>query len=120
MILAMRTIPDHHKQKHWLGRIGIGYGIGYFEGFSGDNHRHQHQSKRLYWLNAEKRHSVSALLLAAPSLIVLTIIGAPSLLIGCWMSLIAVHLAFQHANLDYRPGPFKKYICCCGSTSLTS
>ena len=70
-------------------------------------HAIHHQSQRLYWLNAEKRHPLSALLLAAPSLIILTIIGAPSLLIGCWMSMMAVHLAFQHANLDYRLGPFK-------------
>lgn len=70
-------------------------------------HAIHHQSSRLYWLNAEKRHPLSALILAGPSLIVLTLCGAPSQLIAGWMMLMAVHLFFQHANVDYRAGIFK-------------
>lgn len=70
-------------------------------------HAIHHQSRRLYWLNAEKRHPLSAIVLAGPSLIILALLGAPSLLIGCWMIFMAVHLFFQHANIDYRVGPFK-------------
>lgn len=70
-------------------------------------HSIHHQSSRLYWLNAEKRHPLSALVLAGPSLSLLALCGAPSTLIACWMMLMAVHLFFQHANVDYRVGPFK-------------
>ncbi|MDQ8953265.1 sterol desaturase family protein [Acinetobacter rudis] len=70
-------------------------------------HAIHHQSSRLYWLNAEKRHPLSALILAGPSLIVLTLCGAPSQLIAGWMMLMAVHLFFQHANVDYRASIFK-------------
>jgi sterol desaturase/sphingolipid hydroxylase (fatty acid hydroxylase superfamily) len=70
-------------------------------------HAIHHQSRRLYWLNAEKRHPLSAIVLAGPSLIILALLGAPSVLIGCWMIFMAVHLFFQHANIDYRVGPFK-------------
>lgn len=47
MILAMHTVQDRHRQKHWQGKIGIGYGIGYFEGLSGDNHHHQHHAHQI-------------------------------------------------------------------------
>lgn len=70
-------------------------------------HSIHHQSNRLYWLNAEKRHPLSALILAGPSLTILALLGAPSTLIACWMMLMAVHLFFQHANVDYRVGPLK-------------
>lgn len=70
-------------------------------------HAIHHQSSRLYWLNAEKRHPLSALILAGPSLTLLALLGAPSLLIACWMMFMAVHLFFQHANVDYRVGVFK-------------
>lgn len=70
-------------------------------------HAIHHQPKRLYWLNGEKRHPLSAIALATPGLLVLTILGAPTLLIGCWLTFTAVHLSFQHANLDYRAGPLK-------------
>ncbi|WP_336953884.1 sterol desaturase family protein [Acinetobacter sp. AS167] len=70
-------------------------------------HAIHHHSRRLYWLNAEKRHPLSAIVLAGPSLTVLALFGAPSLLIGCWLMFMAVHLFFQHANVDYRVGPLK-------------
>lgn len=70
-------------------------------------HAIHHHSSRLYWLNAEKRHPLSALILAGPSLMILAVLGAPSILIGCWVMYMAVHLFFQHANVDYRVGALK-------------
>lgn len=70
-------------------------------------HALHHSSERLYWLNGERRHPLSALLLASPGLIVVILLGAPASIIGCWFSIIAVHLAFQHSNLDYTVGPFR-------------
>lgn len=42
-----------------------------------------------------------------PSLLVLIALSAPTILIGSWMTIMAIHLTFQHANLDYRLGFFK-------------
>lgn len=73
-------------------------------------HAIHHSSERLYWLNGERRHPVSALLLAGPGLIMVAGLGAPPEIVGCWMAIISVHLAFQHANLDYQVGPLKRLI----------
>ena len=67
-------------------------------------HALHHSAERLYWLNGERRHPLSALLLASPSLLILVCLGAPSPLVGTWFCIVAVHLAFQHANLDYTVG----------------
>lgn len=70
-------------------------------------HAPHHSSERLYWLNGERRHPVSALLLAGPGLVCVVALGAPPAIISAWLTLLAVHLAFQHANLDYRLGPLR-------------
>lgn len=70
-------------------------------------HALHHSAERIYWLNGERRHPLSALVLAAPGIVLLVLLGTPALLIGCWLTLVAVHLAFQHANLDYTLGPLK-------------
>ena len=73
-------------------------------------HALHHSAERLYWLNGERRHPVSALLLASPGISVAALLGAPPIVIGCWMSIMSVHLAFQHANIDYSIGPFRKWL----------
>jgi len=73
-------------------------------------HALHHSSERLYWLNGERRHPLSALLLAGPGLLVTILLGAPAEAIGCWFSIIAVHLAFQHSNLDYSVGIFRNVL----------
>lgn len=73
-------------------------------------HALHHSSERLYWLNGERRHPVSALLLAGPGLTMVAGLGAPPDVVGCWMAMVAVHLAFQHANLDYRVGHLRRLI----------
>lgn len=73
-------------------------------------HALHHSSERLYWLNGERRHPLSAILLASPGVAIAVVLGAPPEAIGCWFSIIAVHLAFQHANLDYSVGVFRNLI----------
>ena len=73
-------------------------------------HALHHSSERLYWLNGERRHPLSAVLLASPGLLIVVALGAPASVIGCWFAIIAVHLAFQHSNLDYSVGVFRQVI----------
>ena len=70
-------------------------------------HAIHHSPERLYWLNGGRRHPLSALVLAGPGLIVLLALGATPIAVGAWLSFMSVHLAFQHANLEYRLGPFR-------------
>lgn len=71
-------------------------------------HAVHHGAERLYWMNGERRHPLSALVLATPGIACTVGIGAPPLVISAWFTLLSVHLAFQHANLDYRLGPFRR------------
>jgi sterol desaturase/sphingolipid hydroxylase (fatty acid hydroxylase superfamily) len=73
-------------------------------------HAIHHSAERLYWLNGERRHPLSAALMAAPGLLVLALLGAPPVIVSAWLAVVAVHLAFQHANLDYRLGPLRRWI----------
>ena len=70
-------------------------------------HAIHHSSERLYWLNGERRHPLHAGMMAAPGLLAVVLMGAPALAVGTWLGLLAVHLAFQHSNLDYRVGPLR-------------
>lgn len=71
-------------------------------------HALHHSPRRLYWLNGGRRHPLSALALALPGLGVLLGLGATPIALGAWLSFMSVHLAFQHANLDYRLGPLRR------------
>lgn len=73
-------------------------------------HAIHHSSERLYWLNGERRHPLHAGMMAAPGLLAVVLLGAPALAVGAWLGLLAVHLAFQHSNLDYRVGPLRYLI----------
>lgn len=70
-------------------------------------HAIHHSPERIYWLNGGRRHPLSALVLAGPGLLTLLTLGATPIAVGAWLSFMSVHLAFQHANLDYRLGPFR-------------
>ena len=76
-------------------------------GFLWRLHALHHSPQRLYWLNGGRRHPLSALVLAAPGLTVLFALGATPIAVGAWLAFMSVHLAFQHANLDYRLGPLR-------------
>lgn len=73
-------------------------------------HAVHHSAERLYWLNGERRHPLHAVLLAGPGLVVVVALGAPAAVISAWLTLLSVHLAFQHANLDYTLGPLRTWI----------
>lgn len=70
-------------------------------------HQPHHSAERLYWLNGERRHVVSALLFAGPGLFVVAVLGAPQATVAAWFAILPVHLAFQHANVDYTLGPLR-------------
>jgi sterol desaturase/sphingolipid hydroxylase (fatty acid hydroxylase superfamily) len=76
-------------------------------GFLWRLHSIHHSSRRLYWLNGERRHPLHAALMAGPGLVVLGVLGTPAEVVGGWFAILAVHLAFQHANFDYRVGPLR-------------
>lgn len=73
-------------------------------------HAIHHSAERLYWMNGERRHPLSAVLLAGPGLMVTVAMGATPAVISAWLTLLSVHLAFQHANLDYSLGPLRRWI----------
>lgn len=81
--------------------------LGHHYGFLWRLHSIHHSSRRLYWLNGERRHPLHAALMAGPGLLVLGILGAPAEVVAGWFTILAVHLAFQHANLDYSLGPVR-------------
>lgn len=67
-------------------------------------HAPHHSAERLYWLNGERRPPLHAMLMAGPGLMTLILLGTPAAPIATWFGMLTVHLAFQHANLDYRVG----------------
>lgn len=73
-------------------------------------HAIHHSAERLYWLNGERRHPLSALLMAGPGLVMIVALGAPALVVSVWLAMLSVHLAFQHANLDYSVGPLRRWL----------
>ncbi len=73
-------------------------------------HMIHHSAERLYWMNGERRHPLHAALMAGPGLVVLLASGAPSAVVATWFSILTVHLAFQHSNLDYSLGWLRNVI----------
>ena len=73
-------------------------------------HAPHHSAERLYWMNGERRHPLSALCLAGPGIGVVVLLGVSPLVITCWLTILAVHLAFQHSNLDYRVGLVRRVL----------
>jgi sterol desaturase/sphingolipid hydroxylase (fatty acid hydroxylase superfamily) len=93
--------------------LAIDFGLYAMHWLSHRNHRlwlfHEahHSSERLYWLNGERRHPLHAVMMGAPGLAVLLALGAPPSVISTALAIFSVHLAFQHANLDYSLGPLR-------------
>lgn len=73
-------------------------------------HAPHHSSERLYWLNGERRHPLHALLMGAPGLLLVALAGAQPQIVAAWLTFLSIHLAFQHANLDYTLGPLNRWI----------
>lgn len=74
-------------------------------------HKLHHSPERMYWMNGGRRHPVSALILAAPSLTLLVLLGATPMAVAAWMAILSIHLCFQHSNLDYSLGPLRHVFC---------
>ncbi len=74
-------------------------------------HMLHHSPERMYWMNGGRRHPVSALILAGPSLTLLWILGATPIAVAAWLAILSIHLCFQHANLDYSLGFFRHVFC---------
>lgn len=70
-------------------------------------HEAHHSSERLYWLNGERRHPLHAIMMGAPGIAGLLALGAPPATISTGLAILSVHLALQHANLDYSLGPMR-------------
>ena len=73
-------------------------------------HATHHSAQRLYWLNGERRHPLHAAMMAGPGLLVLLASGVAPAVLATWLAIQTVHLAFQHANIDYRLGVLRSLI----------
>lgn len=67
-------------------------------------HAIHHSSRRVYWINGQRRHLVHELLEGLPGLAVLGVLGAPAVVVGCAFATVTIHLMFQHGNIEYRAG----------------
>jgi len=72
-------------------------------------HAIHHSSRRLYWLNGEKRHPIHAMFEGLPALFIMMFLGIPEVVILAVLSFLGVNMFLQHANIDYKTG-FLKYI----------
>jgi sterol desaturase/sphingolipid hydroxylase (fatty acid hydroxylase superfamily) len=104
----------------WASMLGVGviidFGLYWMHRWSHNSlllwrfHQPHHSPERLYWLNGERRHIVSALILATPGLLAVALLGAPQAALAGWFAVLPVHLAFQHANIDYTLGPARRLL----------
>ncbi|UQA54916.1 sterol desaturase family protein [Polyangium aurulentum] len=67
-------------------------------------HAIHHSSRRLYWLNGQRRHLLHELLEGTPGFLALGVLGAPPNVVACYMAALTLHLMLQHGNIDYRAG----------------
>ncbi len=70
-------------------------------------HALHHSSRRLYWINGQRRHLVHELIEGSAGLVVLLALGAPTSAYAMAVAIVTLHLMFQHANIEYRVGPLK-------------
>jgi sterol desaturase/sphingolipid hydroxylase (fatty acid hydroxylase superfamily) len=69
-------------------------------------HAVHHSAPRLYWLNAGRDHPLGVLLLYGATLTPLLLLGCPADVLVLQNVATAVLGLLQHANADYRLGPF--------------
>ncbi|GBF38093.1 fatty acid hydroxylase family protein [Leptospira johnsonii] len=63
----------------------------------------------MYWLNGEKRHPIHAILEGSPGILLVLLLGASSEIVLGWLTILSLHLMFQHGNMDYKAGILKKF-----------
>ncbi len=71
-------------------------------------HAIHHSSRRVYWVNGQRRHLVHELIEGSPGLFVLFVAGAPPTVFATAVAIVTLHLLMQHANIDYRVGGFRR------------
>ena len=70
-------------------------------------HAIHHSSRRIYWVNGQRRHLLHELIEGTPGLLFLFATGAPSTVYATAIAIVTLHLLLQHANIDYKLGPFR-------------
>lgn len=70
-------------------------------------HAIHHSSRRVYWVNGQRRHLLHELIEGAPGLTVVLLAGAPVSVYAAAITIVTLHLFMQHANIDYLLGPLR-------------
>jgi sterol desaturase/sphingolipid hydroxylase (fatty acid hydroxylase superfamily) len=70
-------------------------------------HSIHHSPRRVYWMDGQRRHLVHEVIEGTPGLLVLFVVGAPTNACLVAVAMVTLHLMLQHANIDYRVGPFR-------------
>ena len=73
-------------------------------------HALHHSAPRLYWLNATRNHPGDALVSTLASVGPLVLLGAGAAVLEPFTAFVSVHLMLQHANLDTRLGPLRRWL----------
>ena len=67
-------------------------------------HAVHHASRRLYWVNGEKRHPLHQILEGLPGVTALMLVGAPQVALVAALAMLGLNMMLQHGNVDYRAG----------------
>jgi sterol desaturase/sphingolipid hydroxylase (fatty acid hydroxylase superfamily) len=67
-------------------------------------HAVHHSSRRLYWVNGEKRHPLHQILEGLPGVTALMLVGAPQTALVAALAILGLNMMLQHGNVDYRVG----------------
>jgi sterol desaturase/sphingolipid hydroxylase (fatty acid hydroxylase superfamily) len=67
-------------------------------------HAVHHSSRRLYWVNGEKRHPMHQILEGLPGVTALMLVGAPQSVLVAALAILGLNMMLQHGNVDYRAG----------------
>ena len=69
-------------------------------------HSIHHAVKRVYWNNSGRFHPVDMILNLTFYLAPLVLLGVPPIIVGAFATVNAVTGLLEHANVDYKAGPF--------------
>lgn len=67
-------------------------------------HAVHHASRRLYWVNGEKRHPLHQILEGLPGVTALMLVGAPQAALVAALGILGLNMMLQHGNVAYRAG----------------
>ncbi|MBI4749315.1 MAG: sterol desaturase family protein [Acidobacteria bacterium] len=74
-------------------------------------HAVHHSSKRLYWVNGEKRHPLHQVLEGVPGVTLVLVLGAPYPVVVGALAILGINMMLQHGNIDYRAGWLRFVFC---------